>query len=118
MPIFDTSFVIDMLRGGRKFSHGYISILTLLEVLRGVPSDKVLDVKRFMEESFEVVGLTNDVLTAYHELYITLKSSGELIPDIDLLIGATAKALDEELYTYDMDFEVLEKHGLKLHIEK
>jgi predicted nucleic acid-binding protein len=118
MPVFDTSFVIDMLRGDREFSHGYISVITLLEVLRGVSGNKVLDVKRFMEESFEVIGLTNDVILAYHKLYVKLKSSGELIPDIDLLIGATAIALDEELYTHGTDFKALEKYGLKVYIEK
>ena len=47
----------------------------------------------------EVHGLSSDVILKYCELYDALRARGELIPDADLLIAATALSVGEGLVT-------------------
>jgi predicted nucleic acid-binding protein len=54
MKLFDTSVLVEQIRKG-VFESGALSIITLIEVLRGVPREK--RVKRLLEESYEVLGL-------------------------------------------------------------
>ena len=118
MPLFDTSVLIDMLRDRKEFMIGNISVITLVEMLRGVDNVKRGDVKKLLEESFDIVELNNEVINEYCKLYNLLKKDGKLIPDADLLIAATAKAVDEELYTCDKDFEILKEYKVKIRILK
>ena len=118
MALFDTSVVIDMLRGRREFSIGSISVITMLELLRGVGADKRVEVKNLLEDSFDVIGMDNKVILTYCDLYSSLRETGKLVPDADLIIAATAKAYGETLQTrdkgflifrdYDVDVEILE----------
>lgn len=113
MRLIDTEALIELLRRKEHLS-GAISIVTLIEVLRGVKAEKRTAVKEALEESFTVIGLDNSVILAYCELYDKLRSEGEPVPDADLLIAATAVAHDLELKSRDKHFEKLRKHGLKL----
>jgi len=117
MKLLDTSVLIDDLRKGR-FEEGAISIITLLEVLRGVSPEKRGRVKRLLEKAFNILNIDNDVVLKYCELYTALKKQGQLIPDADLLIAATAIANNLTLVTKDKDFERLKKQGLKLELRK
>lgn len=116
MKIYDTSIIIDHLRSG-EYVEGAISVITLLEVLRGVPSHKRRVVKELLEKAYEVIGLDNDVLMKYCELYDHLRRMEKLIPDADLLIAATALSRNHILVTKDKDFERLRNLGLKLELQ-
>jgi len=117
MMLFDTSVLVDMIREGH-YEPGYISIITVIEVLRGVLEDKRSDVKKLLEESFRVLLIDNEVVKTYCRLYDALKSMGKLIPDADLLITSTAIAHNLVLKAKDKHFMLLEKLGLKLQLIK
>ena len=115
--LFDTSVVVEMLRRG-EYREGSISIITLIEVLRGVSGERRRRVKELLEEAFEVHSLSNDVILKYCELYDALKARGELIPDAALLIAATALSKGEVLVTKDKHFERLRREGLNVTLPK
>ncbi|MEM0105728.1 MAG: type II toxin-antitoxin system VapC family toxin [Zestosphaera sp.] len=117
MKLFDTSALIENLRKG-VFELGSISVITLIEVLRGVKPEKRNEVKVYLEDSFEVLPLSNEVILKYCELYDLLKQRRTLLPDADLLIAATAITNNATLVTSDKDFERLTDVGLSLEIKK
>jgi len=113
MSLFDTDVVVELLRE-RRYEAGSISIITLIEVLRGIETEKRAKVKGLIEESFNVVGLENKTIEAYCNLYRKLKEEGRLIPDANLLLTATAISHNMTLKTGDEHFKRLEGLGLKL----
>lgn len=113
MNLLDTDIIIEMLRE-RKHEVGAISIITLIEVLRGLEAKKRAKVKELLEESFNLLNLDNEVIETYCNLYHKLKEEGTLIPDADLLIAATAMSHNITLKTKDEHFERLRHLGLKL----
>jgi predicted nucleic acid-binding protein len=113
--LIDTSVLVDNLRKG-VFEEGVLSVITLIEVLRGVPEGKRESVKSLLEDSYGILGLDNKVILAYCKLYSELRREGESIPDADLLVAATAMAHDLTLVTKDHHFERLEKHGLSVEL--
>jgi len=115
MKLIDTSVLIDSLRRG-NYEEGSISVITLIEVLRGISPEKRNRVKQLLEKSFNVLSIDNKVIMRYCELYGSLKREGRLIPDTDLLIAATAIENGLVLATKDKDFEQLRKLGLKLEL--
>jgi len=117
MKLIDTSVLIEDLKKG-VYEEGSISIITLIEFLRGVPPEKRGEVKRLLETSFEVLSIDNRVILKYCELYTLLRQKGELIPDADLLIAATAMANNLVLTTKDEHFERLKELGLKVEVRK
>lgn len=117
MKLLDTSVVIDDLRRG-VFEEGAISTITLIEVLRGLPAEKREKTKQLLESVFDVLGIDNKTILKYCELYLELRRRGEIVPDADLLIAATAIANDLELVTRDKDFTRLQRLGLKLKLRK
>ncbi|RLE49688.1 MAG: type II toxin-antitoxin system VapC family toxin [Candidatus Methanomethylicota archaeon] len=117
MKLFDTSALIDMIREGR-YETGYLSVITVIEFLRGVSEDKRDEVKKFLEESFKVLSIDNEVVKAYCKLYENLKSTGKPMPDADLLIASTAIAYELTLKTKNKHFTLLESLGLKLELSK
>lgn len=115
MRLIDSDALIEGIRRGAA-DEGTISIITLLEVLRGVDEAKRSEVKELLEESYQVEGLDNDVVLLTCSLYGSVKKA-ESIPDADLIIAATAIAHDLPLQTGDAHFKRLTKYGLKL-VEK
>lgn len=113
MRLLDTDAVIELLREG-EYEPGSISVITLIEVLRGIEEEKRGRVKGLLEESFNVLGLDNEAVLAYCTLYQRLRESGEQVPDADLLIAATAISRSIPLKTGDNHFQRLVEHGLKL----
>lgn len=113
MRLIDTSSLIEMLRNGR-YELGSISAITLLEVLRGVGREKRKDVKKLLEESFDVIWLDNDIIEIYCDLYDRLRERGLEIPDADLLIASTALSKNLVLRTKDKHFERLRDLGLSV----
>jgi predicted nucleic acid-binding protein len=56
MSLIDTSVLIDNTRRG-VYEEGAISIITLIEVLRGLASEKRIGAKELLERSYEVIYL-------------------------------------------------------------
>ena len=115
--LFDTDVVIDMLRENR-YRRGAIALITLIEVLRGVAAEKQPRVKHLLEESFDVIGLGNEVLLTYCHLYGELRREGQSLPDADLLVASAAMAHGFCLESRDEHFKRLEEHGLMLETPK
>jgi len=113
MNLLDTDTLVELLQK-RKYETGAISIITLIEVLRGLEAEKRAKVKELVEESFNVLPIDNKVVKTYCNLYRNLREKGVLIPDADLVIAATAITHNMTLKTKDKHFERLEKLGLKL----
>ena len=113
MNLLDTGVVIDIMETNNYLS-AIISPITLLEILRGIEDKKRLQAKRLLEESFSVINLDNSIIEAYCKIYRKLKEEGNLLPDADLLIAATAIAHDLILETKDTHFLRLKRLGLKL----
>lgn len=113
MNLLDTDTLVELLQK-REYETGAISIITLIEVLRGLEAEKRAKVKELVEESFNVLPIDNKVIKTYCNLYRSLKEKGLLIPDADLVIAATAVSNSMTLKTKDKHFEGLEKLGLKL----
>jgi predicted nucleic acid-binding protein len=113
MNLLDTDIIVELLRK-RKYETGAISIITLIEVLRGLEAEKSATVKELIEESFNVLTIDNKVIKIYCNLYQNLKDKGVLIRDADLLIAATAISHNMTLKTKDKHFERLKKLGLKM----
>jgi predicted nucleic acid-binding protein len=115
MSLIDTSVLIDNTRRG-VYEEGTISIITPIEVLMGLASEKRIRAKELLERSYKVIYLDNKVILKYCELYNELKKRGILIPDADLLIAATALTNNMVLITKDRDFERLKDVGLRLEL--
>ncbi len=113
MNLLDTGVVIDNMEKNNYFP-AIISTITLIEVLRGIEDKKRLSAKQLLEESFSILNLDNSIIEAYCCIYRTLKEEGNLIPDADLLIAATAIAHELTLETKDTHFYRLKALGLKL----
>jgi predicted nucleic acid-binding protein len=113
MNLLDTGIIIELIRQ-KRYEVGAISVITLIEVLRGIGARKRLQAKKLLEESFEVLNLDNKTIELYCSLYQKLKSEGKSIPDADLLIAATAITQNMSLKTRDEHFERLKKLGLRL----
>ena len=113
MNLLDTDAVIELLHQ-KKYEVGAISTITLIEVLRGLEAGKRAQVKRMLEDSFNVQGLDNQVIEIYCKLYRELKEEGASMPDADLLVAATAISQNMTLKTRDEHFERLGQLGLKL----
>ena len=113
MNLLDTGIVIDNMEKDSYFP-AVISAITLIEVLRGVDDGKRLAARQLLEESFSVLNLDNNIIEAYCRIYRILKEKGNLLPDADLLIAATAIAHDLTLETKDAHFHRLKALGLKL----
>lgn len=112
MNLLDTDAIIELLRK-KTYEAGYISIITLIEVLRGVQDETRMEVKKLLEESFDVTSLDNKAIITYCTLYQKLREKGETIPDADLLVAATAISSNLHLKTGDKHFERLKPLGLR-----
>jgi len=113
MNLLDTDIVIELLRE-KRFESASISVITLIEMLRGLEAEKGAQAKGLLEESFNVHGLDNKTVETYCIMYRTLRQQGGSVPDADLLIAATAISNNTTLRTRDQHFERLVEFGLKL----
>ncbi|MEM0376638.1 MAG: hypothetical protein QXI90_02525 [Thermofilum sp.] len=75
MKLIDTSWLIEIL-GKRAFEEGAVSIITLVELLRGVPAGKHGAVRKLLQESFGILGIDDRVVEVYCELYDSLERRG------------------------------------------
>lgn len=104
MPyLIDTDWVIDALIGRqpavatlrRLAPDGLaVSLITVGEVYEGAfglpqPAAHLASFHRFLA-AFQILNLSDPIMERFAELRAQLRRSGQLIPDFDLLIGATA----------------------------
>lgn len=113
MRLLDTDAIIDQLRK-KKHQPGAISVITLIEVLRGTNREKMTTVKELLEETYPTLNLDNDSILTYCDLYARLKDEGQTLPDADLLIASAAISRGIPLETRDAHFQTLTTHGLEL----
>jgi tRNA(fMet)-specific endonuclease VapC len=85
-----------------------------MEVLRTIENKRRFQVREFLEGSYSILNLDNKTIETYCKIYRKLKEEGNLIPDADLIIAATAIAYDLVLETKDAQFHRIEALGLKL----
>jgi len=97
-----------------NYGRALISSITLLEVLRGIEDKRRQQIRQLLEESYSILNLNNNIIEAYCKIYRKLKEEGNLLPDADLIIAATAIAHDLTLETKDAHFLRLKALGLKL----
>lgn len=108
--MFDTSIIIDVLRNLNKnpdiqnIPRGSISVITVMEILRGEPEEKRRKIYEFLITAYRILPIDENVIFEYARLYSELKRKGKLMGDLDLIIAATAKAYNEKLRTKDKDF--------------
>jgi len=113
MNLLDTGIIIEMLRT-RHFKPGYITPIILIELLRGIETEKRPPIKEKLEKSFTNINLDDGIIENYCELYRKLKQEGALLTDADLLVAATAIAHNLPLETNDIHFQRLKTFGLEL----
>jgi len=116
MKLVNTGIFDRLLRRG-ELREGCISVITLIEILRGVPAHKRREVKLALEEIYTIIPLDHEIIQEYCNLYEALKRRGIKISDADLLIAASAKAKNLTLVTADKGFERLRELGIKVEIE-
>lgn len=95
-----------------------VSIIAVAEVYEGAfgtpQPDEAIAVFRDYLDSFAILPLTDAVVERFARLRATLRTRGQLIPDMDLLIAATAMTAELTLVTRNVrHFERIP--GLTLH---
>jgi predicted nucleic acid-binding protein len=113
MNLLDTGVVIDNIDEG-NYSPAIISIITMLEVLRGLEDKKRSPTRQLLKESYAILNLDDDIVEVYCHIYRVLKENCILLPDADLLISATAIAHNLTLETRDEHFQRLKTFGLRV----
>jgi tRNA(fMet)-specific endonuclease VapC len=110
--LVDTDWIIDGIAGignaratlERLSPNGLaVSIITLGELYEGAyasehPEDRLTTFQQFLE-GFVIFGLTDAVMHTFAKTRAKLRRSGNIIPDMDLLIAATARTFDLTLLT-------------------
>ena len=113
--MIDTSVLIDLYRARKleEYAGSAISIVTLFEFVRGIPSErKRVAVLKRLEKLFKVEPLDNVIILTASKRYRYLKGKGKLIDDADIIIGATAIAKGYTVWTTNTDhFERMRDFG-------
>ena len=110
--LIDTDWVVDVLRGQPPAIHTLrriaadglaISIITYGELVEGAvyaqdPAKSHAGLKQFLEGK-AILPLTEEIMDRFGRVRGALRSQGNLIGDLDLLIGVTAVHHELELVT-------------------
>jgi predicted nucleic acid-binding protein len=120
--LVDSEWMVDLLKGRRDAPRVIaslaaesvaISIITYAELYEGaigdtgVPSDSPFA----LVEGMQIIGIDLPIARRFGQMRSDLRTRGELIPDLDLFIAATALEKDLTLLTNDAHFGRIE--GLK-----
>jgi len=80
-----------------------ISIITYGELLYGAKKSKQTGrnsaIVYRMAEIFPIIGISRPIIETFADIKLTLEKEGERVPDLDLLIAATALSLNYSLVT-------------------
>jgi predicted nucleic acid-binding protein len=107
VAVFDTNIIIDYLNGYPKAQREFdaalsplVSIISLMEVLVGVPADVRVEVEAFFAERCKVVPVDGEI--ARHAITLRIDRKLKLL---DAIVLATAYAKNQVLITRDTDFK-------------
>ncbi len=94
-----------------------LSWVTVGEVYEGAfglpnPQGHLASFRRFMQP-LRILGLNDPIMERFAEVRAQLRRRGELIPDLDIIVGATALHHDLTVLTNDRHFARIP--GLKLY---
>ena len=119
--LLDTSAIIEYMRGSASATEIIdgeedisISVISHYETLIGIQDKKAEEKAGFFFEKFPLLPVTKEDSARAVKFYEFLKSKGKMINVIDLLIAAQCDNRGLVLLTKDMDFEKLEKIGLRV----
>lgn len=127
MPILDTSFLVDLIRGRKEAQDMlseleanrapfFVTPITVLELYRGAHLSrnpkKNLEVVKEILASLLVLPLDDEACQVFGALSARLKSEGKRIGEFDEVIASIALCHDGEIVTRDRHF--LEVPGLKV----
>ncbi len=93
----------------------YVPFVVLYEYLYGYAyvGKDYLQEKELVEEGFTIVYPTQEIVLKVMELDVALSKAGLKVPQGDILVAATAIALDRPLATFNLKhFERLSRYGL------
>jgi len=122
MPVLDSSFLVDLIRGdGRaltalaRFENEYhdvsTTVINLLELFRGVylSERKEENMKEVMEvaRSLDLLGIGWETLQIYGTLSATMRVRGVPVDEFDLVIAALALQADGRMVTRDQHFRYI-----------
>jgi len=116
--ILDTTMLIDAIDHGRHtelLNDNSISVISIYEFIRY--KKKTLENKLLLENSFDIMPITNPVLLKAAEIFVKLKENGKKVSENDIYIASTALANDLMLYTKDKDFLEIKKYFQDLKIQ-
>jgi predicted nucleic acid-binding protein len=82
-----------------------VSIVTIGELYEGAYgySNPTLHIERLRSflAAYGVIGITQDIIERFAEIRAGLRRRGEIIPDFDIIIGATALTRDLTVLTFN-----------------
>jgi predicted nucleic acid-binding protein len=110
--------LIDAIDHGRHtelLNDNSISVISIYEFIRY--KKKTLENKLLLENSFDIMPITNPVLLKAAEIFVKLKENGKKVSENDIYIASTALANDLMLYTKDKDFLEIKKYFQDLKIQ-
>ena len=127
MVCLDTSTAIDFLNGQKasvELINSYeakgetltTTVVTVHELLKTAAEKKRVEIETFLDK-FYVYPMTETAARQSAELYRSLKASGSMINEMDILITGIAMANNELLVASDRDFKSTGYEKLRL-IEK
>ena len=110
--LIDSDILIFSIKGNEPVRKGFqrneslpksISVITYGELLHGAKKslspEKNLAVVYRIAEIFPIVAVSRAIVETFADLKASLEIGGEIIPDLDLMIAATAMALNYTLIT-------------------
>ena len=113
MVVFDSSIIIDALRGKKTaldLIESYsgkeriaITVISKYEILRGTP-DRDANLVSGLIRQFIILNFEDSVVDAVVKAYRRLTEKGRMVNEFDLLIAGIAAANNETLITKDRDF--------------
>ncbi len=123
--LIDTNTIIYSIKNNAKVNGRFkeflhvtkaISMITYGELYYGAKKsaipEKNMAVVRKMTELFPLIEITRPVIETFADIKAYLSKKGLIIPDFDIIIGATALTLNYTLVTNDSHFKNIP--GLKL----
>lgn len=125
--LLDTDVVIQALAGNAQTTTALdrlaperlaISLISVGEIYEGAfrsanPKAHLTTFRRFLR-SFRVLGLNDPLMEQFAQIRSLLRRHGQLIPDFDILLGATAIYYDLTLLTYNIR-HLKRVEALKVH---
>ncbi len=112
--ILDADWIINLLVGNKKAADSVahldpedivISLVTVAEIYEGAftyanPEPHIQSFRQFLNQ-FQLLNLNLSIVEKFAEVRAYLRRKGQLISDIDILLGATALHYDLTILTYN-----------------